>query len=88
MEMFVGAKGREERQKLIIFLEDNGFRLDADECRSKEEILDDFLPIIVNVEEKNYRMIGNVTCAAAAVQGGGVKTAEEFYKQFGTICSL
>ena len=86
--MFVGAKGREERQELITFLVDNGFQLDPDECRSTEEILDGFFPIAVNTDEKKYGMMGNVTCAAAAAQGGVVKTTEEFYMRFGTICSI
>ncbi len=84
--MFVGAKGREERQELITFLEDNGFQLDNDECRSIDEILDGFLPITVNTDGKKYGMMGNVTCAAAAAQGGGVKTTEEFYDKYHDIC--
>ncbi len=78
--MFVGAKGREERQELITFLVDNGFQLDPDECRSTEEILDGFLPIDVNPTDRKYRMVGNVTCAAAAVSSGKLMTAGEFLR--------
>lgn len=76
--MYVRAKGREERQELITFLEDKGYQLDPAECRTKEQVLDDILPIDINPDEQKYRMIGNVTCAAAAVSSGKMMTTEEF----------
>ena len=79
---FVREKGKEERQKLIGFLENNGYELDQYEPRSKNEICDDFLPIVINPLEKKYRMMGNVTCAAAAVSSGKMITAQEFYDLF------
>ncbi len=73
--MFVRTEDREERQELITLIEKNGYELDRDECRSKDEILDGFLPIDVNPIDRNYRMIGNFTCAAAAVSSGKMMTA-------------
>ena len=77
--MFVRAEGREERQELMTFLENNGYELYREECRSKDEILDGFHPIAVNLKEKSYQMMGNVTCAAAI---SVMKTTDELYKEF------
>ena len=77
--MFVRAEGREERQELMTFLENNEYELSREEYRSKDEILDGFLPIAVNLKEQRYQMMGNVTCAAAI---SVMKTTDEFYKEF------
>jgi DNA polymerase III delta prime subunit len=83
MEMLVRTMVDEEREKLMEFLENEGFELDKDEFRSREVILDEGLPISIDLEEKKYRMIGNVTCAAAAVTCGVMKTADDFYAEYG-----
>ena len=77
--MYVDERKPEYRRKIIEFLEKNGYRLQKDEFRGREEIIEAVFPIAVNEETKEYRMMGNVTCAAAAGASGCLKTREEFY---------
>ena len=52
--------------------------------RSRQIIIDDFLPIMVNQFEKTYRMMGNVTCAAAVAgssKGRCFISMEEAYEK-------
>ena len=80
--VFVGEKDPKEREEIIAFLQKEGFTLDKNEIRDHEQIIASFLPIIVNKEEKTYRMMGNVTCAAAAGGSGLIMTEEAFYMEF------
>ena len=48
----------------------------------RKEILDSNLPIIVDVDKKEYDRMGNVTCAAAATTGGCLIKPDEFYRQY------
>ena len=81
-KMHVWTDKAEERREMLAFLEEKGFVSDKDEFRSKEEIISTFLPIVVNVVERNYRMMGNVTCAAAAASKGCMFTKDEFYERY------
>ena len=78
----VHAKEVRDRQEIVLFLEKHGYELDKAEQRSKEEIIGYFLPIIVNLTEKTFKMMGNVTCAAAASSKGCIMDKDEFYKIF------
>ena len=80
--MNVDERKPEGRRKLIEFLEKNGYHPDKDEFRSGEEIMESYLPIVIDFDTKEYRMMGNITCAAAAASSGVLKTVEEFYKYF------
>lgn len=71
---------KEERRGIIQFLEDMGFSLEAKESRNKKEIIESFLPIYVDKADKNYWMMGNVTCAAAAVSSNKMIRKEAFYE--------
>ncbi|MCR5726191.1 MAG: hypothetical protein K6G24_01895 [Lachnospiraceae bacterium] len=82
---FVRVKEQDERLRIISFLEDNGYKIDKTEPRSPKDIIEDFLPIVINPGDKSYRMMGNVTCAAAAASGDALIAKEEFYKQFEDI---
>ena len=77
--MIVDERKPEFRREMIDFLEQKGYRIEKEESRSKEEIIKAVLPIVVNPETKEYRMMGNVTCAAAAVSKGNLFSREEFY---------
>ena len=77
--VYVKTKGKEERQKLISFLKEQGYRVDKDESRTPDEIEESNLPLEIDLTDKIYRMMGNATCAAAAVSSGKVITAEEFF---------
>ena len=81
-KMHVWVDKIEERREMLAFLEEKGFVSDKDEFRSKEEIISSFLPIVVNIMEKNYRMMGNVTCAAAAASSRCMFTKDEFYERY------
>ncbi len=71
---------KEERRRIIQFLEDMGFSLEAKESRNKKEIIESFLPIYVDKTDKNYWMMGNVTCAAAAASSNKMIRKEAFYE--------
>ena len=80
--MNIDERKPEYRREIIEILEKNGYNLDKNEFRSRENIIEAYLPIVINFDTKEYRMMGNVTCAAAAASGKGLKTKEEFYKYF------
>lgn len=48
--------------------------------RNKKEIIESFLPIYVDKTDKNYWMMGNVTCAAAAASSNKMIRKEAFYE--------
>ena len=60
-----------------------GYILDKNEPRSRQEIIDYFLQIIIYPAEKTFAMIGNVTCAAAVSSIGRLSTRQEFFADFG-----
>ncbi len=76
----IDERNKEERRGIIKFLEDMGYSLEAKEQRSKKEIIDSFLPIYVDKTGKNFWMMGNVTCAAAAVSSKKLIKKELFYE--------
>ena len=80
--MIVGEKDNGLRCEIIEFLETNGYSLSDGECRTRRKIIDDYLPINVDTDNKVYSMMGNVTCAAAASMNGILLTREEFYRAF------
>ncbi len=84
--LYIGEKDSMERKKLVCFLEEKGFSLDAEEFRERKEIIDGTLPIVANMEEKTYQMMGNVTSAAGAAASGVIIQAEEFYGRYTEIC--
>lgn len=81
-EFYIDEKDPAKREKLISFLEEGGYDFDDEELRSRQEIIEGILPIMVNMAERIYRMMGNVTCAAGAASSGRVVTTEEFYEYF------
>ena len=82
IDMFVREKDPDGRREILEFLENMGYRLDEEEPRTRQEIIESVLPITVDRKNKEYRMMGNVTCAAAAVSSGRMITKEEFFEQF------
>ena len=78
---YIRANGRDEREKLLNFLEDEGFQMENAIHLSKEGILESNYQITVHIsDKKEYGMIGNTTCAAAAVSL--TIDVEDFYKQY------
>ncbi len=79
-KVFVEVKGADERAKFIDMLEKEGFVISEDAVRTKQEIIEAVFPLIVNIREKNYDMMGNATCAAAAVSCGALVGADDIYR--------
>lgn len=82
--MLIKESDSKKRTDFIVFLEKNGYVIDETEPRSRQIIADDFLPIMVNQFEKTYRMMGNVTCAAAVAgssKGRCFISMEEAYEK-------
>ena len=80
--VFVDERNKEKREEIIDILEVNGYNLDSDESRSKETIIDGFLPIVVDSINKEYRMMGNVTVAACAAQQKLLISKEDFVNRY------
>ena len=80
---FVDERNSDLRKEIIEFLERKGFVLDPDERRGRDAIIEGFLPITFDSGSMEYRMMGNVTCAAAAASQGCLMNREEFYRFMG-----
>ncbi len=76
-DLYVFEKESEARQKIIEYLEGLGFKLARDEFKTRQEIVDGSLPIIVDKEAREYHMHINVTTAACAAQCSQIITAED-----------
>ena len=82
---FVRVSDPDDRKKLIETLEGDGFTLDEEFPLTRQDVLESNLPIIVDIENKIYSRMGNVTCAAAAAQSGKVIELSEFYAHYDSI---
>ena len=81
--MFVKESDVKIRQEVIEVLESKGYSLSNKDPRNRGEIIGGTLPIVVDEGKREYSMMGNVTCAAAASSSGCLLTSEEFYRQMG-----
>lgn len=82
-QYIVNEKESMFREEIVEFLEAQGYMRDENDTRSRQEIIEYFLPITINIEEKTYAMMGNVTCASAASSKGKLRTRKEFFAAFG-----
>ena len=80
--IYVDERDKMRRLELIVFLELNGFTLDKWEKRSPEAIIEGILPIDIDLANKEYRMMGNVTCAAAAASQKVLICRDEFFERY------
>lgn len=80
--MYVDERDSLFREEIIRFLEEKGYEISKTESRSRQEIIDYYLPIAVDHENKTYSMMGSVTAAAAARQKGVLSTGEDLYSFF------
>ena len=76
MVLYVRIRDRTARQRMIRDLEQDGF---IPERISRQEILESHLPLTVDIASKQYDVMGNVTCAAAAATQGHLMGIDEFY---------
>ena len=80
--MYVDERDSLFREEIIRFLEEKGYVISKTESRSRQEIIDYYLPIEVDHDNETYSMMGNVTAAAAARQKGVLSTGEDIYSFF------
>ena len=76
-EKYVDIRNKEERKDFIKNLEAKGYTIDKT-CFNIEDIIDGIFPIAVNITEKKFHMMGNVTTAAAAASSGVLINREQF----------
>ena len=81
---YVDERDSQKRQVFIEYLEKHGFKCDEDEVTTRQSTIDSKFPITVDVGNKLYGHLHNVTCSAAAVTSGRIITAAEFIKFFTT----
>ncbi len=80
---YVRAPDRDERAKLIRWLEAEGFELKINGfAADHEDVLNSIYPVTVYVAERKYDRMSNTLCAAAACSAGAVMEAEEFYSSW------
>ncbi len=81
--IYVRTNDQKSRERLIEFIEKEGFSISEEFADTKQGILQSPYPIKVDFRQKTYGVIHNTTCAAAAVAGGAVVGVEEFYERYG-----
>ena len=74
---YVRTNSKDEREKLVETLENDGYK--PEKMFTREEIMESGLPISVNLVDKTYGRMGNVTCASAAATQRVLETIFEFY---------
>ncbi len=74
---YVRTNSNDEREKLIETLENDGYK--PEEVFSREDVMESGFPVSVNLADKTYGRMGNVTCAAAAATQGVLETVSEVY---------
>lgn len=77
---FVRTASKEERAKLLDFLEGEGFAYDS--ATDRKDVLESRFPISLNLEDKRMASMGSVTTAAAAASAKLIKTVEEFHELY------
>ena len=78
-QLFVRFFSKEDRIKLIEFLEADGYTCEENQAFSRNSIIDSTLPLVIERDEKSIRHMGNVTCAAAAAGSGVIMSDRDFY---------
>ncbi len=79
---YVKLKGEKARTEFIKFLEKNGYKCEEGGVATRESTIGSRFPIKVNLENKVYGHIHNITCAAAAEASKRVYSAERFLELF------
>ena len=85
--MFIKCNLKEDRIKLIEFLEIEGFHCVENRSYSREKAIESRLPLVVDPNRKSISYMGNVTCAAAAAQSGVIISDRDFYILY-SLCQI
>ena len=76
---YVRTHDRQEREFLVKMLRNNGYSIEKDSRNlTEQDILEDILPFRVNMVSKEYGIMGNITCAAAAASSKVLMECDEF----------
>lgn len=76
--IYVRTEDVKARERLISFLEGEGFRCDAD----RQAVVELRFPVVVDMIDKVYSVIHTVTSAAAAVSSDAVISEDRFYEEY------
>ena len=76
----------EDRVKLIEFLESEGFSCVEDHARSRQDIVESRLPLIIGLNQKTISCMGTITSAAIVAGDGIIMTDKDFYLLY-SLCS-
>ena len=76
---YVKPSNKEDRIKLIEYLEYKGFKCREDNITNKQSTINSPYPVIIDISRKLYGHLHNTTCAAAAATQRKVISADEFY---------
>ena len=85
---YVKTRSRKIRLSFIEFLEKNGFKCEEDKVTTRAGVLESRLPVVVDVENKSYSVMGNTTCAAAAVSARKIMTVDDFHMFYESLGEL
>ena len=76
---YVRTRSKEERSYLLEILDNKGFCIEKGAgCFTVHDILESCLPLTINVASKEYGIMGNITCAAAAASSKVLMECDEF----------
>ena len=79
---YVRSFDEEDRIRLIEFLESKRFLCIEDNGRSRADIVESKLPLIIDLNGKTISCMGNVTCAAAAASQKIIINSALFYELY------
>ena len=77
--VFVSTPGKDDRARLIEFLESKEFALGRGDRPEGKEVPERDLPLVIDLTEKRVGCMGNVTSAAAAAGSGVIMSDRDFY---------
>ena len=78
-QLFVRFFEKEDRLKLIEFLESEGFYCIENRSYSRRGTIESVFPLVIELDRKSISEMGSVTCAAAAAQAGVIMSDRDFY---------
>lgn len=84
-QFYISVRSEEKRAKVLDFLESEGFSYKG--SWNRETVLESFLPILIEMDDKTISDMGNVTCAACAASAKLIMTAEQFYELYAELQS-
>ena len=70
---------KESRRDLVEYLEMHGYECEVDNITNRDKVLNNRLPVVVNVIDRKYSILHNVVCAAASIASNMLISEEEFY---------